>query len=104
MSGIAEIFQLSVTCRRDQVTSMPMDYYAPGRGGGGGGSLDVRVFCGFFLLFFIENIIGRLYNIQNSKLCFRDMKIMSLRNGGDFGKQLVLRTRCLPNHHHSFVT
>ena len=32
------------------------------------------------------------------------MKIMSLRNGGDFGKQLVLRTRCLPNHHHSFVT
>ena len=32
------------------------------------------------------------------------MKIMSLRNGGDFGKQLILRTRCLPNHHHSFVT
>ena len=56
------------------------------------------------LSFFIENITGRLYNIQNSKLCFRDMKIMSLRNGGDFGKQLVLRTRCLPNHHHSFVT
>ena len=85
---------------------MPMDYYAPGRGGGGGGgSLDVRVFVGFFFsFFFIENIIGRLYNIQNSKLCFRDMKIMSLRNGGDFGKQLVLRTRCLPNHHHSFVT
>ena len=56
----------------------------------------MRVFCGFFLLlfFFIENITGRLYNIQNSKLCFRDMKIMSLRNGGDFGKQLVLRTRC----------
>ena len=53
MSGIAEIFQLSVTCRRDQVTSMPMDDYAPGQGGGGvGGSLDVRVFCGFFLLFF----------------------------------------------------
>ena len=100
LSGIAEIFQLSVTCRRDE------EYYAPGRGGGwGGGSLDVRVFCVFFLLFFfIENIMGRLYNIQNSKLCFRDMKIMSLRNGGDFGKQLVLRTRCLPNHHHSFVT
>ena len=56
------------------------------------------------LSFFIENITGRLYNIQNSKLCFRDMKIMSLRNGGDFGKQLVLRTRCLQNHHHSFVT
>ena len=66
----------------------------------------MRVFCGFFFssLFFIENINGRLYNIQNSKLCFRDMKIMSLRNGGDFGKQLVLQTRCLPYHHHSFVT
>ena len=85
---------------------MPMDYYA--LAGGGGGWLFVRYegFCVFFssLLFFIVNIIGRLYNIQNSKLCFRDMKIMSLRNGGDFGKQLVLRTRCLPNHHHSFVT
>ena len=45
-----------------------------------------------------------VYYIENSKLCFHDMKIMSLRNGGDFGKQLVLRTRCLPNHHHSFVT
>ena len=67
----------------------------------------MRFFVLFFsssLSFFIENITGRLYNIQNSKLCFRDMKIMSLRNGGDFGKQLVLRTRCLPNHHHSFVT
>ena len=77
-----------------------------GRGGGGGGG-GVGVFLCFFscsLTFFIENITGRLYNIQNSKLCFRDMKIMSLRNGGDFGKQLVLRTRCLPNHHHSFVT
>ena len=58
----------------------------------------------FSSLFFIENIIGGLYNIQNSKLCIRDTKITSLRNGGDFGKQLVLRTRCLPNHHHSFVT
>ena len=39
--------------------------------------------CFFFLLFFfVENINGRLYNIQNSKLCFRDMKIVSLRNGG----------------------
>ena len=55
-------------------------------------------------IFFSENITGKLYNIQNSKPYFRDMKIMSLRNGGDFGKQLVLRTRCLPNHHHSFVT
>ena len=72
-----------------------MDYYAPGwGGGGGGGSLDMRVFFFFLLFFFIENIIGRLYNIQNSKLCFRDMQIMSLRNGGDSGKQLVLRTRC----------
>ena len=90
----------NVTCRRGQATSIPLDYYEPGGGGGGG-------FCVFFscsLSFFIEDITGRLYNIQNSKLCFRDMKIMSLRNGCDFGKQLVLRTRCLPNHHHSFVT
>ena len=58
MSGIAEIFQLSVTCRRDQVTSMPMDYYAPGRGGGGGvggcGSLDMKVFCGVFSSLFFS--------------------------------------------------
>ena len=96
-----------MTCRRGQATSIPLDYYAPGRGGGVGGGEGWRVFCVFFscsLSFFIEDITGRLYNIQNSKLCFRDMKIMSLRNGGDFGKQLVLRTRCLPNHHHSFVT
>ena len=94
----------NVTCRRGQAASIPLDYYAPGGVGGGWG---VGVFCVFFscsLSFFIENITGRLYNIQNSKLCFRDMKIMSLRNGGDFGKQLVLRTHCLPNHHHSFVT
>ena len=90
---------------------MPLDYYAPGGGGGGGGGWRFVKYEGFLcvffsssLSFFIENIIGRLYNIQNSKLCFRDMKIMSLRNGGDFGKQLDLRTRCLSNHHHSFVT
>ena len=44
----------------------------------------------FFLVFSIENITGRLYNIQNRKLCFRDMKILSLMHDGDFGKQLVL--------------
>ena len=86
---------------------MLLDYYAPG-GEGGWRFVKYEFFlCVFFsssLSFFIENITGRLYNIQNSKLCFCDMKIMSLRNGGDFGKQLVLRTRCLPNHHHSFVT
>ena len=55
-----------------------------------GGSLNMMIFvCFFLLLFFIKNIIGRLYNIQNSKLCLRGMKIMSLRNGVDFGKQLV---------------
>ena len=42
--------------------------------------------------------------MQNSKLCLRDIKIMSLRNGGDFGKQLVLRNNCLQYQHHSFVT
>ena len=84
---------------------MSMDYYTLG-GGGGGGGLASSLKMSFFssLLFFLENITGRLYTIQNSKLCFRDMKIISLRNGGDFGKQLVLQTCCLPNHHHSFVT
>ena len=43
-----------------------------------------------------------IYRIEKIVCC--DMKIMSLRNGGDFGKQLFLRTRCLLNHHHSFVT
>ena len=76
-----------------------------GWGGWGGGLLNIRAFMFFFsFLFFIEKITGWLYNIQNSTLCFRDMKIMSLRNGGDFGKQLILRTRRLPNHHHSLVT
>ena len=101
------MFQLRVTCRRGQATFMPLNYYATGRGGGGWRFVKYEVFYVFFsssLSFFIENITGRLYNIQNSKLCFRDMKIMSLKNGGDFGKQLVLWTRCLPNHHHSFVT
>ena len=37
------------------------------------GSLNM-IFCVFsFFFFFIENITGRLYNIQNSKLCFRDI-------------------------------
>ena len=60
-------------------------------GRGDGGFVKYEFFCVcffffvfFFFFFFIESIAGRLYNIQNSKLCFRDMKIMSLRNGGDF--------------------
>ena len=76
-------------------------------GGGGGGEFVKYEVSGVFFsspFFFIEIFTGRLYNIQNSKLCFRDMNIMSLRNGDDFGKQLVLRTRCLPNRHHFFVT
>ena len=81
-----------------------MDYYVPG--GGGGGRFVKYVYFGvcFLLRFFIETITGRLNNIQNSQLCFRDMKLMSLRNGGDFGKQIVLRACCLRNHCHSFVT
>ena len=62
----------------------------------------------FFLILFLFSLKTSpggyiIYRIDR-KLCFHDMKIMSRRNGGDFGKQLVLRTRCLPNHHHSFVT
>ena len=59
-----------------------MDYYAPS-GGGGGGEFVKFEFSFILRFFFIENITEKLYNIQNSKLCFRDIKIMSLRNGGD---------------------
>ena len=85
----------------------PSNFYVNGllrTGWGGGGEFVKFEFfvCLFFSsFFFIENITGKLHNIQNSKLCFHDMKVMSLRNGGDIGKQLVLRTRCLLNHHHS---
>ena len=34
-----------------------------------------------------QKSINAVYNIENTKLCFHDMKIKSLRNGGDFGKQ-----------------
>ena len=47
----------------------------------GGGGVRVRwirvVFSSSF--FFIENMTRRWYNIQNRKLCFLDMKMMSLR-------------------------
>ena len=98
---LLEVFKC-VACGHGQVISMSMDYYAP-VGAGVASSLNLSFFVCFFffVFFFIENITGKLHYIQNSKLCFHDMKIMSLRNGGDFGKQLVLRTRCLLNHHHS---
>ena len=40
----------------------------------------------FFSLRFLLKHHWKVYNIQNSKLCFCDMKIMSLRNGGDSRK------------------
>ena len=92
-----------MTCRRGQAASIPLDYYAPGGVGGGCRSF----LCFFFscsLSFFIENITGRLYNIQNSKLCFRDMKIMSRRNGGDAVNNESAGRVVYQNHHHSFVT
>ena len=36
-----------------------------------------------FSSFFSLKRHWKVYHIQNSKLCFLDMKIMSLRNGGD---------------------
>ena len=48
--------------------------------------------------------LRNLYDIQDSKQCLRETKIMSLRNDGGFGKRLVLQTLCLLNHHHLFVT
>ena len=60
------MFQLRVTCRRGQATSMPR---AGGGGGGGGGWRFVKyeVFCVFFfsssLSFFIEGYI--IYRIVN---------------------------------------
>ena len=34
-------------------------------------------------IFSLKPSLEGIYNIQNGKLCFFDMKIMSLRNGGD---------------------
>ena len=51
---------------------MPMDYYAPGRGGGmggGGGSLDVRVFVGFFFSFFSLKTASEGYIIYRIVNC-----------------------------------
>ena len=56
-----------MTCRRGQVISMAMDYYAwLGWGGGGGDRLKYDFYVCFILLrfYFIENITGRLYFIQ----------------------------------------
>ena len=40
-------------------------------------------------------------NIENSKLCFRDMKIMSRRNGGDLVNNESAGRVVYQNHHHS---
>ena len=44
-----------------------------------------------------------LFNIyiENSKLCFRDMKIMSRRNGGDSVNNESAGRVVYQNHHHS---
>ena len=39
--------------------------------------------------------------IENSKLCFRDMKIMSRRNGGDLVNNESAGQVVYQNHHHS---
>ena len=41
------------------------------------------------------------YYIENSKLCFRDMKIMSRRNGGDSVNNESAGRVVYQNHHHS---
>ena len=56
-----------MTRRRGQVISMPKDYYALVEGGG-------LLGFGFYSSFFF---IGRLYYIENSKMCSCEMKIMS---------------------------
>ena len=58
------------------------------------------------MFFFLVPFLFSLKTSPEGYIIYRivNMKIMSLRNGGDFSKQLILRTRCLPNHHHSFVT
>ena len=35
---------------------MPLNYYAPGRGGGGGRFVKYEVFCVFFLLLFLFSL------------------------------------------------
>ena len=40
--------------------------------------------CGFlFFIFLLKINHWKVYNIQNSKLCFVEMKMMTLRNYGD---------------------
>ena len=50
---------------------------------------------------FIENITGRLNSIQNSKLRFRDMNIVSHRNGADSVNNESAGRVVYQNHHHS---
>ena len=55
----------------------------------------------FLSSFFLLKHHWKVYNIQNSKLCFCDMKIMSLRNGGDSVNkestgQVVYRVTTIP--------
>ena len=88
---------------------LPCPWITTHQTGGGGcdcGLLNMIFFVCFVLLLFLFSLKTSpegyiIYRIVN---CFHDMKIMSLRNGGGFGKQLVLQTGCLPNHHHSFLT
>ena len=51
------------------------------------------------------SVQAKLYeNIENSRLCFRDMKIMSRRNGGDSVNNKSAGRVVYQNHRHSFVT
>ena len=74
---------------------MSVDNYALA-GGGGGVFGKYGYFFVFFLLrfCFIENITGRLYNIQNSKLCL----MFSLSYSGC---QVKMTSSCYATSQHS---
>ena len=61
----------------------------------------------FFLSFsvsFFSKILEKIYNIQNHRLFFRDMKNLSLRLGWIRINNSSLRTRCLCVFSQAFVT
>ena len=59
--------------------------------------------CLFQSLLFLENT-KKVYNIQNNRLCFHDMKNLSLRLGCIRVNNSSLRTRCLRVFSQAFVT
>ena len=67
-------FQLRVTCRRGQVISMSLDYYAPG----GAGSGEFVKFEGFFLFVFFLLRFFSLKTSPESYIIYRIVNCVSV--------------------------